>query len=127
MLKQVALMLSLTASGVACTEPDLVYQYEVQGKGEDVSVSYLTDDRGSVDERVSLPWTSDEFEGTAQTSVRLKADGPEGSVVKCLIRHRRIDGDYGANGSGESSQHADNPQEDQTICELHVEQLDPDS
>lgn len=98
----------------------MVYQYEVQGDGEDVSISYLAGDRGPVEERVSLPWTSEEFEGTDQTPVRLKTEGPEGAVVKCLLRHRRVDGEYGANGSGESSH---TPDQDQTGCSLNLDRL----
>jgi hypothetical protein len=111
--------LAILWSGCADSEPTVVYQYEVQGKGENVAVTYVAEDHELIDEEVSLPWTSEEFEGTRESTVRLEVDGPEGSTVKCILRYRRIGGDYGGNGSGERSQYANPPSEDLTVCALN--------
>src|SRR4029450_1501379 len=79
------------------------YQYAVRGKGEDVRVTYLTQPAGLVHETVTLPWRSREFEGPDEF-IRIEADGPAGTRVKCQVRYRPIEGTYGGGGSGSSSQ-----------------------
>lgn len=57
MIKPLVVLTALALLGPGCaeTEPTLMYQYEVQGKGDDVSVTYLAEDNELVDERVQLP------------------------------------------------------------------------
>lgn len=99
-MKACALLASLFLLGSGCTDPEptLLYQYEVQGSGEEVSVSYFAQDQKLTEERVSLPWTSDEFEGTGESLARLKVDGPEGATVRCIVRRRSVDGAMEATG-----------------------------
>ena len=115
----VLLVVGLTAACDAFSEPEpsFAYQYAVRGKGENVRVTYLTLPEGLVHETVTLPWRSREFEGPNEF-IRLEADGPEGTRVKCFVRYRRIEGTYGGGGSGTSSQWANRPDEDQTLCAL---------
>jgi hypothetical protein len=96
--------------------------YVVRGSGENVRVTYLTQLEGLVYETVTLPWTSAEFEGPDEF-IRSEADGPAGTRVKCSVRYRRIEGTYGGNGSGTSSQWANRPDEDQTRCALDLVQI----
>ena len=114
----VLLVVGLTAACDAFSEPkSFAYQYAVRGKGENVRVTYLTQPAGLVHETVTLPWRSQEFEGPNEF-IRLEADGPVGTRVKCLVRYRGIEGTYGGGGSGTSSQWANRPDEDQTRCAL---------
>lgn len=123
MTRPLASLAVLVVLGSACaeSEPTIAYQYVVRGQGDNVAVTYLSD-QGVIDEEVSLPWTSDEFEGTKESAVRLRAEGPEGSKLRCIIRHRPIDGRYGGNGSGESSQSATSGG-DQTQCSMREDHI----
>lgn len=125
MIGRVALLVTLVMLGSGCaeSEPTIAYQFVVRGQGENVSIAFGSEDQALINLEVSLPWTSEEFEGTNQSPVRLEADGPEGSRVRCVIRYRPIDGQYGGNGSGESSQYANQPDEDQTVCGLNQDQI----
>jgi hypothetical protein len=97
------LVVGLTAACDAFSEPkpSFAYQYGVGGLGENVRV-YLTQPAGLVHETVTLPWTSDEFEGPDEF-IRIEADGPAGTRVKCVVRYRPIEGTYGGGGSGSAS------------------------
>jgi hypothetical protein len=112
------LVVGLTASCDAFSEPEraYAYQYAVHGKGEDVRVTYLTQPAGLVHETVTLPWRSREFEGPDEF-IRIEADGPAGTRVKCQVRYRPIEGTYGGGGSGSSSQQQGRG-EDPTRCAL---------
>jgi len=129
MIRPFAFLAALALSGSACadSEPTIAYQYVVRGHGEKVAITFLTEDQGLIDGEVSLPWTGEEFEGTNQSRVRLEADGPPGSRVKCVVRYRPIGGRYGGDGSGELSQNASSPNEDQTVCALNQDQISPGS
>jgi hypothetical protein len=115
------LVVGLTAACDAFSEPkpSFAYEYGVRGEDENVRVTYLTQPAGLVHETVSLPWTSGEFEGPDEF-IRIEADGPTGSRVKCVVRYRRIEGTYGGGGSGSASQQ-NSPDTDPTRCALdHV-------
>lgn len=122
MLRVSVLLLCLGGLALACgdtdTEPTIAFQYVVRGSGNNVEVTYLQEMQGLVRRTVTLPWTSEEFQGTKESFVRIEADGPPGSRVRCAVRFRPIDGVYGGNGSGESAQYANRPDEDQTVCAL---------
>jgi hypothetical protein len=113
------LVVGLTASCDAFAEPEsFAYQYAVRGNGEKVRVTYLTQPAGLVNETVTLPWRSGEFEGPDEF-IRIEADGPAGTRVKCVVRYRPIEGTYGGGGSGSASQQ--NSRDDPTRCALdHV-------
>jgi hypothetical protein len=94
-----------------------VYQYAVRGHGENVRVFYLMHSAGEVRRTVTLPWTSAEFEAPANSEfIRLEADGPTGTRVKCFVQYRRVEGEFGGNGSGSLSQYTTSPDEDETRC-----------
>jgi hypothetical protein len=115
------LVIGLTASCDAFSEPEpsFAYQYVVRGNGENVRVTYLTRPAGLVHETVTLPWTSGEFQGPDEF-IRIEADGPTGTRVKCVVRYRPIEGTYGGGGSGSASQQSSLDQ-DPTRCALdHV-------
>jgi len=114
------LVVGLTAACDAFSEPkpSFAYQYAVRGEGENVRVTYLTRPAGLVHETVTLPWTSGEFQGPDEF-IRIEADGPAGTRVKCVVRYRPIEGTYGGGGSGSASQQ--NSRDDPTRCALdHV-------
>jgi hypothetical protein len=113
------LALGLTAACDALFEPkpSFAYQYGVRGKGENVMVTYLTQPAGLVHETVTLPWSSGEFEGPNEF-IRIEADGPAGTRVKCIVRYRPIDGTYGGGGSGSASSQ-NSRAEDPTRCALN--------
>jgi hypothetical protein len=102
-------------------EPTLAYQYIVRGSGDQVAVTFLTDELGLAHRTVRLPWTSEEFQGTRTTPSRLEVEGPAGSSVECVIRYRRLNGDYGANGSGELTEGPGSTNEALTHCSLDQE------
>jgi hypothetical protein len=112
------LVVGLTAACDAFSEPkpSFAYRYGVRGKGENVRVTYLTRPAGLVHETVTLPWTSGEFEGPDEF-IRIEADGPAGTRVKCVVQYRPIEGNYGGGGSGSASQ-KDSPDDDPTRCAL---------
>jgi hypothetical protein len=115
------LVVGLTAACDAFSEPkpSFAYEYGVRGKGENVRVTYLTQPAGLVHETVTLPWTSGEFEGPDEF-IRIEADGPAGTRVKCVVRYRPIEGIYRGGGSGSASQQSSLDQ-DPTRCALdHV-------
>jgi hypothetical protein len=119
-LKTFVLLMRLAGLTLACEEPrppTVVFQYVVRGSGDDVKVTYLTEEAGLVERTVNLSWTSEEFRGTKQSPVHIEADGPPGSTVECVVRYRPQDGTYGGNGSGFSGAKND-PGEDQTACIL---------
>jgi hypothetical protein len=45
----------------------------VRGSGDDVKVTYHTEEAGLVERTVNLPWTSEEFRGTKQSPVHIEA------------------------------------------------------
>jgi hypothetical protein len=112
------LVVGLTAACDALSEPkpSFAYQYGVRGKGENVEVTYLTRPAGLVHETVTLPWTSGEFEGPDEF-IRIEADGPAGTRVKCVVQYRPTEGNYGGGGSGSASQ-KNSPDDDPTRCAL---------
>ena len=120
MLKTFVSLVCLGGLTLACEEappPTVAFQYTVRGNGDNVKITYLTEEAGLVNRTVNLPWASEEFRGTKQSPVHLEADGPPGSVVKCGVRYRPLDGTYGGNGSrflGSENE----PDEDQTVCSL---------
>jgi hypothetical protein len=120
MLRVFVLLLFLGGLALSCgnSEPTIAYQYVVRGSGDDVNVTFLAPEQNLLTRTVGLPWTSEEFQATRLSPSRIEADGPPESTVKCVIRYRRVDGEYGGNGSGESSQWADVPNEDQTRCSV---------
>jgi hypothetical protein len=124
-MKAFVLLVLVVGLTVACDafsepQPSFAYQYGVRGKGENVRVTYLTQPTGLVYETVKLRWTSGEFEGPDEF-IRIEAEGPAGTRVKCVVRYRPIEGTYGGGGSGSASQYANRPDEDQTRCALdHV-------
>ena len=120
MHKVVALALCLGSVALACEEPEptLVYHYEVRGEGDNVKVTYLVDHEGLVYVTTPLPWASEELRGTKETPIHVEVNGPSGSRVKCVVRYRRVNGDYGGNGSGSMAQWANQPDEDHTVCGL---------
>jgi hypothetical protein len=99
------LVVGATAPCDAFSEPEplFAYQYAVRGTGENVRVTYLTRPAGVVHKTVTLPWTSGEFKGPDEF-IRIEADGPAGTRVKCVVRYRPIEGTYGGGGSGSASQ-----------------------
>jgi hypothetical protein len=106
------LLVGLTADCDAFSEPEpsFVYQYAVRGRGENVRVTYLMQPAGLVHETVTLPWMSREFEGPKNFEfIRLEADGPAGTRVKCFVRYRRIEETYGGGGSGSISDNGPDP------------------
>ena len=114
------LVVGLTASCDVFAEPDpsFAYQYAVRGKGEceghlphEARRPRPRNRHAPVDEwRVPGP---DEF-------IRIEADGPAGTRVKCVVRYRPIEGIYGGGGSGSPSQQ-NSRDEDPTRCALdHV-------
>ena len=126
-MKAFVLLVLLVGLTPACDafsqqEMSVAYQYVVGGSGANVKVTYLTQPAGLVHKTVTLPWRSAEFEGPANSDfIRIEADGPAGTTVKCLVRYRQIDGKYGGGGSGASSSYATSPNEDETRCALdHV-------
>jgi hypothetical protein len=118
-MKVSVLLVCLGGLALACgdSEPTVAYHYEVRGDGDNVVVRFVTED-GLHHETVTLPWASEEFLGTEGLLARIEADGPLESRVKCVVRYRPIDGVYGGNRSGESSQFANRPEEDRTLCAL---------
>jgi hypothetical protein len=116
MLRVSVLLGCLGVLALSCghSEPTIAYRYAVRGSGDDVTITFLTEQLGSVQRTVDLPWTSEEFLGTGDSPVRIEAAGPPGSRVKCVVRSRPVTGLYGGNGSGESSA----TEEDRTRCAL---------
>ena len=116
----VVLVVGLTTACDAFSEPEasFAYQYAVRGSGENVRVTYLTQPAGLVNETVTLPWRSGEFEGPDEF-IRIEADGPAGTRVKCVVRYRPIEGTYGGGGSGSASSQQNSPDEDPTRCALN--------
>ena len=115
--------LLLPACPAADPEPKIFFQYMVRGAGDDVRVNYYAGsgqlvEETMVEEVVSLPWTSDEYEGDSATQVRIEADGPEGAVVECVVRYREESKEYGGNGAGQMAQTPSSPSDDQTACSI---------
>jgi hypothetical protein len=125
-LKVIALAVCLGGLALACeeAEPTLVYHYEVLGNGDKVKVTYLVNQQDLVHTTVRLPWASEEFRGTKETPVRVEADGPSGSRVRCVLRYRPVAGEYGGDGSGAMSQQA-TAEDDQTVCDLDQSSIVP--
>jgi len=110
----------------ACGEPDptIVYRFEVRGIGDNVKITYLNVEAGLVETSATLPWASEEYRGTEESDIRIEANGPAESTLKCAVRYRPIHGAYGGGGSGALSQQA-SLDEDQTVCALGQRQLLP--
>lgn len=121
-MKAIAIVACLAGLLASCTdqEPTIAFTYAVKGTGEDVRVSYVTDGADVVHRSVTLPWISEESEGSEGTLTRIEADGPAGTEVRCVVRYRPIDRRYGGNGSGGGSQGATGPNEDHSRCELDL-------
>jgi hypothetical protein len=121
-VKLAVLLVCLGMLAPACGEPEptIVYHFEVRGTGDNVKITYLTVEAGLVETSETLPWASEEYRGTEESDIRIEANGPAGSRLKCVVRYRPIHGSYGGGGSGGASQQA-SADEDQTICALeHV-------
>lgn len=115
-MRKVLVALVLVALAAACErEAEVVFVYEVGGRGESVDVSYLGDD-GFVEEQVTLPWTSDEMYTTPSRELHLEAAGAPGDNLVCGIRWRLPEARYGADGSGASTN--SNDVEEAHRCEL---------
>jgi hypothetical protein len=112
-------LLCVAGLAVSCrdSEPTIAYRYSVEGSGEGVAITFLTEN-GLTHRTVRLPWTSEESLGSDQSPIRIEADGPPGSRVRCFVRYRAVDGTYGGDGSGETGQYATDPDEDQSRCAL---------
>lgn len=110
-----ALALVVLAGACGGSEPEVVFVYEVGGRGETIDVRYLGDD-GLVEEEVTVPWTSDEMYTTPSRELHLEATGSPGDSLVCGLRWRLPEGRYGQDGSGARSQ--TNDPEDAHRCEL---------
>ena len=124
-VKVAVILVCLGVLAPACGEPEptVVYHFEVRGTGDNVQIAFLTEEAGLVETSATLPWASEEFRGTEESVVRIEANGPAGSRVKCVVRYRRIHGAYGGSGSGASAQWANRPDEDQSVCALGQQSL----
>src|SRR4029450_13894109 len=81
MLKPVVSLVCLGGLPLACEEPyspTVALQYTVRGNGDNVKITYLTEEAGLVHTTVSLPRASEEFRGTNQPPVRLEAERSSG-------------------------------------------------
>lgn len=107
-MRKRALALVLLALGASCTErePELVFVYEIQGRGGTVDVTYRGDD-GLVEEAVTVPWTSEEMLTTPTRDLRVEATGSPGDDLLCVFRWRLPEGRYDQDGSGARSQKND--------------------
>jgi hypothetical protein len=118
-MRTLAAALALVALGAACSpnepEPELVFVYEVGGRGETINVTYLGDD-GLVEEEVTVPWTSEEMYTTPSRDLHLEARGDPGDDLVCGLRWRLPEGRYGQDGSGSRTQ--TNDPEDAETCRL---------
>jgi hypothetical protein len=115
-VRAAVLLVCLGVLATACGEPEptIVYHFEVRGTGDNVMITYLSEEAGLVETSATLPWASEEYRGTEESVIRIEANGPAGSRVKCVVRYRPIHGAYGGGGSGALSQQG----EDQTVCAL---------
>jgi hypothetical protein len=121
-VKVAVLLVCLGTLAPACGEPEptIVYHFEVRGIGDNVKITYLTVEAGLVETSATLPWASEEYRGTEESDIRIEANGPARSRVKCVVRYKPIHGSYGGGGSGAASQQA-SLDGDQTVCALaHV-------
>jgi hypothetical protein len=121
-VKVAVLLVCLGTLAPACGEPEptIVYHFEVGGIGDNVTITYLTVEAGLVETSATLPWASEEYRGTEESDIRIEANGPARSRVKCVVRYKPIHGSYGGGGSGAASQQA-SLDGDQTVCALaHV-------
>jgi hypothetical protein len=121
-VKVAVLLVCLGTLAPACgkPEPTIVYHFEVRGIGDNVKITYLTVEAGLVETSATLPWASEEYRGTEESDIRIEANGPARSRVKCVVRYKPIHGSYGGGGSGAASQQA-SLDGDQTVCALaHV-------
>jgi hypothetical protein len=81
MLKTFVSLVCLGGLTLACEEPHpptVAFQYTVRGNGDNVKITYLTEEAGLVNRTISLPWASEEFRGTKQSPVRLEAGRSSG-------------------------------------------------
>ena len=120
-MRALALLVILALTFPACSngdEPTITYQYQVRGTGDDVQVRYFEGTGPLVEEVVSLPWSSDEYQGTSETTIRIDVDGPDGSHVECVVRHHVEGSRYGGDGSGEKTQMPTSSDEDLTVCSI---------
>lgn len=101
----------------------MAFRYFVTGTGDNVSITYLTEDIGLVEVETSLPWRSEEVEGTKRSPIHLEVEGPADSRVVCFVETRPIDGTYDGDGSGRKSQYADSPGENQNRCEIKQDEI----
>ncbi len=115
-IKGAVLLLCLGVLAPACGEPvpTIAYHFEVRGTGDNVKITYLSEEAGLVETSATLPWSSEEYRGTEESDIRIEANGPVGARLKCVVRYRPIHGEYGGGGSGALSQQGD----DQTVCAL---------
>ena len=115
-MRPLLVALVFAAVAVACgREPEVVFVYEVGGRGGTVDVSYRGED-GLVEEEVTVPWTSDEMYTTPARDLHLEATGAPGDNLVCGVRWRLPEARYGGNGSGASTQ--SNDVEEAHRCEL---------
>jgi hypothetical protein len=121
MVKVAVLLVCLGALAPACggPEPTIAYHFEVLGTGDNVKITYLSEEAGLVETSATLPWASEEYRGTEESVIRIEANGPAGSRVKCVVRYRPIHGAYGGGGSGALSDAGSHTVAgDQTVCAL---------
>ena len=121
MVKVAVLLVCLGVLAPACGEPEptIAYHFEVRGTGDNVKITYLSEEAGLVETSATLPWASQEYRGTEKSVIRIEANGPAGSRVKCVVRYRPIHGTYGGGGSGALSDAGSHTvDENQTVCGL---------
>ena len=103
-MRKVIAALALTALLAACDkEAELVFVYEVGGRGETIDVTYQGDD-GVVEEEVTVPWTSEEMYTTPSRDLHLEATGSPGDSLVCGLRWRTPMEPYGDNDADSSTQ-----------------------
>jgi hypothetical protein len=117
-IRVLSLLIALLALPACSDNESFAYrfQYMIVGRGEGVTVEYLRQP-GSVlaEQKVDLPWTSEEFQEERDTTVLIRAQGATGTRLRrCAVRYRPADGRYGGNGSGTKAQTSDDP----TTCGL---------
>jgi hypothetical protein len=130
MLRAAALLGCLGLLALACgesVEPSIAYRYEVHGRGSDVRITYRTEEAGLVEKTVTLPWASQEFLASRETSLQVEAHGPPGSNLRCVVRLRRINGTYGGDGSGRSVGYEEQSDDGQTRCSVGAVHPAPDT
>ncbi|MFN2587145.1 MAG: hypothetical protein ABR613_03355 [Actinomycetota bacterium] len=88
--------------------------YRLRGNGRGIEVTFVNGAGREVRRLVDAPWTSQEMTAPADAELALKARGPRGTHIECVMKWRAPRARYGGNNSGESSQISD----DTRMCDL---------